>query len=180
MSSISRCSVSGEGDDTNDSHVLGCASLLQLQPRAIAKLNSSVLYIVHPERLQSDPAGLGAQVDSRGWKGLGHGSPPEDAAGHARSLLNADDPLSLAETVVKRGLNVRQTEMMVRLQKSGGQPSLSISRNMDKDPDTLALEHELSTLLGLKVTLASKGKGGAMTIAYRTLDQLDGLLQRLR
>lgn len=102
------------------------------------------------------------------------------SAGHARSLLNADDPLSLAETVVKRGLNVRQTEMMVRLQKSGGQPALSTSRNVDKDPDTLALEHELSTLLGLKVTLASKGKGGAMTIAYRTLDQLDGLLQRLR
>ncbi|MEM9442192.1 MAG: ParB/RepB/Spo0J family partition protein [Pseudomonadota bacterium] len=102
------------------------------------------------------------------------------SAGHARSLLNADDPLSLAETVVKRGLNVRQTEMLVRLQKSGDPLASSSPRNMEKDPDTLALEHELSALLGLKVTLASKGKGGAMTIAYRTLDQLDGLLERLR
>ena len=102
------------------------------------------------------------------------------SAGHARALLNAEDPLSLAETIVKRGLNVRQTEMMVRLQKSGDQPSISSPRNVEKDPDTLALERELSTLLGLKVSLASKGKGGSMTIAYRTLDQLDGLLQRLR
>jgi ParB family chromosome partitioning protein len=102
------------------------------------------------------------------------------SAGHARALLNAADPLSLAQTIVKRGLNVRQTEMMVRLQKSGDQPSTPSSRNLEKDPDTVALEHEISTLLGLKVTLTSKGKGGAMTIAYRTLDQLDGLLQRLR
>ncbi len=104
----------------------------------------------------------------------------ELSAGHARALLNAHDPLSLAQTIIKRGLNVRQTEMMVRLQKSGDQPSAPSSRNLEKDPDTLALERELSSLLGLKVALASKGKGGAMTITYRTLDQLDGLLQRLR
>lgn len=103
------------------------------------------------------------------------------SAGHARALLNAEDPLSLAGMIVKKGLNVRQTEMMVRLQKSG-EPSaaLSPSEGVPKDPDTLALERELSSHLGLKVALKSKGKGGLVTIAYRSLDQLDGLLQRLR
>ncbi|MGI9508226.1 MAG: ParB/RepB/Spo0J family partition protein [Geminicoccaceae bacterium] len=103
------------------------------------------------------------------------------SAGHARALLNADDPLSLAQTIVRKGLNVRQAELMVRLQKSGDTRSgASSSGGVDKDPDTLALERELSTSLGLKVALKSKGKGGMVTIAYRSLDQLDGLLDRLR
>lgn len=102
------------------------------------------------------------------------------SAGHARALLNAEDPLSLAHTIAKKGLNVRQTEMMVRLQKAGHPSQEPTAKPLNKDPDTLALEREMSTLLGLKVTLAAKGKGGALTIAYRSLDQLDGLLQRLR
>ena len=103
------------------------------------------------------------------------------SAGHARALLNADDPTSLAKTVARKGLNVRQTEMIVRLEKSSDRSAISPTQGaVGKDPDTLALEHELSTTLGLRVTLASKGKGGALTIAYRSLDQLDSLLQRLR
>jgi len=103
------------------------------------------------------------------------------SAGHARALLNADDPLTVAKTVVGKGLNVRQTEMLVRLQKSGSSLDAgATSKTAEKDPDTLALERELSTMLGLRVTLASKGKGGSVTIAYRSLDQLDGLLHRLR
>ena len=103
------------------------------------------------------------------------------SAGHARALLNAHDPSGLASTIVRKGLNVRQTEMMVRLQKSEqSSDGLPATKSAGKDPDTLALENELSTVLGLKVTLASKGKGGALTIAYRSLDQLDGLLKRLR
>ena len=103
------------------------------------------------------------------------------SAGHARALLNADDPLSLAQSIVRKGLNVRQAELMVRLQKSGGAISgPSSSGTVDKDPDTLALERELSSSLGLKVALKSKGKGGMVTIAYRSLDQLDSLLDKLR
>ena len=132
-------------------------------------LGKSRSHIANLLRLLSLPAPVRSMVE----KG-------DLSAGHARALLNADEPLSLAETIVKRGLNVRQTEMLVRLQKSGGTVPTSSSKSAEKDPDTLALERELSTLLGLKVTFAAQGKGGAMTIAYRTLDQLDSLLQRLR
>jgi len=102
------------------------------------------------------------------------------SAGHARALLNVDDPLSLARMIEKKGMNVRQAEMMVRLQRSGEASSGPSTKALEKDPDTLALERDMSTSLGLKVTLTSKGKGGAITIAYRSLDQLDGLLKRLR
>lgn len=102
------------------------------------------------------------------------------SAGHARALLNAEDPLALAMIIAKRGLNVRQAEAMVRLEKTGHLPGAATGGAVPKDPDTLALERELSTQLGLKVALKSKGKSGTVTIAYRSLDQLDGLLQRLR
>jgi ParB family transcriptional regulator, chromosome partitioning protein len=99
-------------------------------------------------------------------------------AGHARALLNAGDPEGLAEEVAKRGLNVRQTEKLAKLAKesaSGGK----VSAPAAKLADTAALERELTALLGLKVTIAFDGQGGALTIHYRTLEQLDDVLRRL-
>jgi ParB family chromosome partitioning protein len=102
------------------------------------------------------------------------------SAGHARALLGAADPAALARTVVARGLNVRQTEALAKLQKS--ETALGIEpKTIDvKDADTRALEQELSSQLGLKVTLKNRGKGGVLAITYGSLDQLDGLLRRLR
>jgi ParB family chromosome partitioning protein len=99
-------------------------------------------------------------------------------AGHARALLNAGDPEGLAEEVAKRGLNVRQTEKLAKLAKesaSGGKTTAPAA----KLADTAALERELTALLGLKVTIAFDGQGGALTIHYRTLEQLDDVLRRL-
>jgi ParB family chromosome partitioning protein len=109
-------------------------------------------------------------------------------AGHARALLNATDPLGLAERVVAKGLNVRQAERLVQDEKTprsgrpgaarpgeGGTPASSLA----KDPDTLALERDLSGLLGLKVSISFQGQGGSLTIHYQTLEQLDDVLQRL-
>ncbi|MEO6215095.1 MAG: chromosome partitioning protein ParB, partial [Sphingomonas sp.] len=42
-----------------------------------------------------------------------------------------------------------------------------------------ALEHHLADLLGLQVRIAHGPKGGSLTLAYSTLDQLDMLCQRL-
>jgi ParB family chromosome partitioning protein len=102
------------------------------------------------------------------------------SAGHARALLNVENPEALAKTIVDRGLNVRQTEMLVRLEKPGRGSSVDRGGEATKDVDTLALERQLSSGLGLKVSLKPKGKGGTLSIAYRSLDQLDGLLKRLR
>ena len=97
-------------------------------------------------------------------------------AGHARALLNADDPEGLAGRVVRQGLNVRQTEKLAQRGKNGAaQPKLPRA----KDPDTAALEQKLSNLLGLKTSIDFDGAGGRLVVRYRTLDQLDDLLLRL-
>ncbi len=107
----------------------------------------------------------------------------ELSAGHARALLGAETPEALARKVVSRGLNVRQTERLVR--KSGpvraetGAGTAPGGRKAAKDPDTLALERDLTALLGLKVNIEIHGTGGALTVHYQTLEQLDEVLRRL-
>jgi ParB family chromosome partitioning protein len=103
------------------------------------------------------------------------------SAGHARALLNAGDAAALAAKVVAKGLNVRQTERLVQDErKPSAKPSSSgAAAAQPKDPDTIALERDLSALLGLKVTISFQGQGGSLTIHYQTLEQLDDVLQRL-
>lgn len=97
-------------------------------------------------------------------------------AGHARALLNAPDPVDLAKQIVQRGLNVRQAELLA--QAKPDTPKAAVAPK--KDADTLALERDLSTLLGLKVEIRFHGKeGGVLAIHYGSLDQLDDILQRL-
>jgi ParB family chromosome partitioning protein len=99
------------------------------------------------------------------------------SAGHARAMVNAEDPADLARQVVERGLNVRQTERLAARRKRGpGTPRPAAV----KDADTLALERDLSNLLGLKVTITFRAeRGGKLLIHYQTLEQLDDILQRL-
>lgn len=104
-------------------------------------------------------------------------------AGHARALLTSPDAQALAEQVVRNGLTVRETEQLARGDlpaEAGASVEARPARSgAEKDADTLALERELSSRLGLKVALTAKGKGGTVTIHYRSLDQFDDLLRRL-
>ena len=105
------------------------------------------------------------------------------SAGHARALATADDPDAIARAVVRKQLNVRQTEKLVQREKraahGGGQAAAEAPAKPVKDADTLALERDLSSLLGLRVSIDIHAKGGALTIHYQTLEQLDELLRRL-
>jgi ParB family chromosome partitioning protein len=98
------------------------------------------------------------------------------SAGHARALLGAPDPAALAVEVMRRGLNVRATETLVRRRAAEPQPR----KRSTRDADTVALEQELSVMLGLRVTLAPKRRGGSLTLHYASLDQLDRVLVLLR
>ncbi|MHA1598473.1 MAG: ParB/RepB/Spo0J family partition protein [Alphaproteobacteria bacterium] len=96
------------------------------------------------------------------------------SAGHGRALLAAEDPAKLSKLVIKQGLNVRQTEKLVHKKRPGGKPA-----TVAKDPDTVALERDLATMLGLKVDIRFKNGRGALTIHYNDLGQLDDVLARL-
>jgi ParB family chromosome partitioning protein len=97
-------------------------------------------------------------------------------AGHARALLTAREPEKLADQIVARGLNVRQAEALA----AGRPPPAPREPAMrSEDADIAALERSLTERLGLRVKIGRAGKGGTVTIAYRDLDQLDGLLSLL-
>lgn len=100
--------------------------------------------------------------------------------GHARALINAPDPEGLADQVVARGLSVRETEKLARGTKPIRQRSAKGGANTQgQDGDITALEQHLGDVLGLEVTISHDGTGGALTVAYSSLDQLDLICQRL-
>ncbi len=115
------------------------------------------------------------------------------SAGHARALVGSENPTDLANQITSKGLSVRETERLAKalkkelvapeeaqVQKSKLSGSkLKPSTGPQKDADTLALERDLSNMLGLKVTIDFHGKGGALSISYDTLEQLDNVLHRL-
>jgi ParB family transcriptional regulator, chromosome partitioning protein len=102
-------------------------------------------------------------------------------AGHARTLITAEDPLSLAQRIVSAGLSVREAEAMQQKDAEvRKRPALANGTlRPEKDADTLALEKQLSDALGLSVSLDHKDKGGRLEIRYKTLDQLDAVCTRL-
>ena len=105
--------------------------------------------------------------------------------GHARVLINAAEPEKLAVEIVSRNLSVRDAERIAQMaREADGKSSPRRGRppkaQAHKDTDTLALERDLSNLLGLKVAIMIAGKGGELRIQYRTLDQLDDVLRRLK
>ena len=100
--------------------------------------------------------------------------------GHARALLALDGPQQsrIGRQVVERGLSVRETENLVRRLQSapGGK-----SRARSVDPDTKALIEKLSGKLGTRVRLSHGRRGkGKLIIEYGSLDELDGILARIR
>lgn len=120
-------------------------------------------HVANTLRLLSLPASVKEMIDKR-----------EITAGHARALVSAKDPEALARDIVSKGLTVRDAE---RVTKSGKKPKGK--RGKGKSADALALENDLSSLLGLGVSINTKGESGSMVIHFKTLEQLDDLIQRL-
>ncbi len=95
----------------------------------------------------------------------------------ARTLLSLPPQMqvSVAGKVIRNQLSVRQTEALVsRYKKSKGQKS--------RNPDVLRLEDELADALGAGVSITQRGKrgGGYLRIQYKNLDQLQGIIERIR
>ncbi len=119
------------------------------------------------------------------------------SAGHARALIGSENPELLAKRIVEEGLSVRATEQVAKRAKSGGSGAVSQPESkpsakssgagsaeaqpvpFEKDADTIALERDLSNMLGLEVAIEFYGKGGSLMIRYETLEQLDDVLHRL-
>lgn len=107
------------------------------------------------------------------------------SAGHARALITAQDPASLARKVIQLGLSVRETERLAKKtaseDASSGTAQRKQRRVVEKDADTRALEGDLSANLGMKVSIQHDNgqESGLITIRYTSLDELDDLCQKL-
>lgn len=103
------------------------------------------------------------------------------SSGHARAILTAPDQRGLAQRVIAEGLNVREVERIAQQAKDEKHgPRASVVAAEAKSADTRALEQSLSNALGLDVIIAEKGTGGEVKITYKTLEQLDDVIRRLR
>ncbi|MBB2972491.1 ParB family chromosome partitioning protein [Mesorhizobium sp. RMAD-H1] len=103
------------------------------------------------------------------------------SAGHARCLITADNPVGLAERIVREGLSVRQAEALAQAEGKGGtEPKAEKAPAVEKDADTKALEKLLSDVTGMKVEINHREKGGEVRIRYASLEQLDEICRRLQ
>ena len=99
--------------------------------------------------------------------------------GHARALLTLPPLLQarLAAQAAEQGWTVRQLEAEAR--RAQQQPRSKVTPR--RDANLLALENELSEKLGAKVAIEAGRKGsGKLVIGYGSLDELDGILARIR
>jgi ParB family chromosome partitioning protein len=94
--------------------------------------------------------------------------------GQARPLIGLAGAEAAARQIFKRGLSARQAE---RLAKGFGHKRKLTP--IPRDADTAALEKSLEQATGYQVRISFDGKGGTVTLAYATLEQLDDIARRL-
>lgn len=103
------------------------------------------------------------------------------SAGHARTLVTAEQPSELAKRIIREGLSVRQAEQLAQnALSSGNGASPGKKGGVEKSADILAMERQLEEALGLKIDLRHGDKEkGELRIKYSSLDQLDEVCRRL-
>ena len=100
--------------------------------------------------------------------------------GHARALLSLSRArqVEVAEQVAARGLSVRETERLVQ-QASVAPAARAVASPLDRD--SRRLQDELAESLGATVHLKPRREGrGSVVIEYSSLDELQGLIKRLK
>jgi ParB family chromosome partitioning protein len=99
--------------------------------------------------------------------------------GHARALLSlaGAEQVAVAQRAAQQDLSVRQVEQLV--QRMLEPPKAKTGKTTDRD--VIRLQDELSDVLGAVVAIqSSRGGRGKLVIAYDSLDQLDGIVSRIR
>lgn len=100
--------------------------------------------------------------------------------GHARALLSLTTQkaqLAAMQTIISHGLNVRQTEELIR-KLAGEKPAASAPKKAPKSAEVKEIENQLRSVLGTKVTLNHGKKGGTVVIHYYSDEELESLIQR--
>ena len=103
--------------------------------------------------------------------------------GHARALLalNGVEQDKIAELIGKKKHSVRQAEKLIRSMTLGNRDQKKTGKQKTKDADLLILERELMDSIGAGVSIDQSSRTtGKLSILYGSLEELDGLIERLR
>ena len=103
--------------------------------------------------------------------------------GHARALLALPiaQQAAAAARIVEQVLSVREAERLVQALLSPGTRRRKRQRSREGDADLRRLEEDLADALGAKVRVEPARRGGGrIVIGYSSLEQLDGILARLK
>jgi len=106
--------------------------------------------------------------------------------GHARALLSLDNAQQIlsANEIVARKLSVRDAEKLVARAPGNGRQSPLLRVKKDKPRDLVRLEEQLADALAAAVEIrvmrkTQRGEQGEIAIAFGSLDELNGLLDKL-
>jgi ParB family chromosome partitioning protein len=139
------------------------------QEAAASQINRSRSAVTNSLRLLSLPEDVCAMLEDGRL-----------SAGHARALLPLEKKeliTAVAEAVLRQGLSVRQTELLVKQQLSSG-------KRRQKKPDPAGvyaaeLEERLLARLGRRVKIKSGTKKGKIEIEYYGNEDLDRVITAL-
>jgi ParB family transcriptional regulator, chromosome partitioning protein len=101
--------------------------------------------------------------------------------GHARALLTLEPALALrlARQAAEHGWSVRELEAAARRAQTA--PKGRAKKGAPRDANVASLERELAEKLATKVSIQhGRGGRGKLVITYHSLDELDGILERIR
>src|SRR5205807_9287023 len=102
--------------------------------------------------------------------------------GHARALLslgNEADQRRTARDIIARNLSVRETESIVKKIADGAAVAHQAAPARPVDVHTRAAEDRLKLLLGTRVRIVRKGKGGRIEIDFNSEDELIRIYDQL-
>jgi ParB family chromosome partitioning protein len=102
--------------------------------------------------------------------------------GHARAIValaNAVDQRRIARDVLSRGLSVRETETLVKRASTPATSSTEAKPAAKKDVHTRAAEEQLRLSLGTPVEIKRRGKGGVLSISFKSEAELQRLYEYL-
>lgn len=114
-------------------------------------------------------------------------------AGHARALIDAEDPEALAQQIVENNLSVREVERTVRPQKSPRAPRSSKAprasvnsvqcfdeSSAERDPDLVVLEEAFAAFFHVPAQIIPMGDGGVVQLSFKDYNALDDMMDILK
>lgn len=99
------------------------------------------------------------------------------SAGHARTLINAENMEEMAQNIIDNNLNVRQAEQLRRRVRN---PRVLELPDTELAEQTRIIENEIAHLLRLNVALKVKQSGATLTVQFNSYEEIDEFMDKLR